>query len=82
MIMEGKSGVSGSPDTRYKFTEKERDAETGYDYFGARYYDARIGRWLALDPLAEKYRAWTLFAYTLDNPINRVDPNGMEVTKH
>ncbi len=31
--------------SKYKFTSKERDSETNYDYFGARYYDSRIGRW-------------------------------------
>ena len=30
---------------RFKFTEKERDKETNFDYFGARYYDNEIGRW-------------------------------------
>ena len=32
-------------DSKFKFTSKERDSESDYDYFGARYYDARIGRW-------------------------------------
>jgi RHS repeat-associated protein len=44
---------------KYKFTEKERDTETGYDYFGARYYDSYIGRWLSVDPLADKYPGWS-----------------------
>jgi len=39
----------------YKFTGKERDVESNYDYFGARYYDARIGRWGQVDPLLEKH---------------------------
>ncbi len=39
MIMEGRSGNFGEADARYKFVSKERDVETGYDYFGARYYD-------------------------------------------
>ena len=63
--------------TKYKFTAKERDAETGYDYFGARYYDSRIGRWLQVDPLAEKYFGWSPYNYTLNNPIRYFDPNGM-----
>ena len=40
---------------RYKFTCKESDAETGYDYFGARYYDSWLGRWLQVDPLSSIY---------------------------
>ena len=77
--MEGKSGVSGSPDTRYKFTGKERDTETGYDYFGARYYDARIGRWHTVDPLADRgvLRSWSSYHYSLCNPLLFVDPKGM-----
>ena len=42
-------------DERYKFTGKERDAETGYDYFGARYYISNLPIWLSVDPLADKY---------------------------
>ncbi|MBE0555621.1 MAG: hypothetical protein IH628_00165, partial [Proteobacteria bacterium] len=79
MVMEGKSGVSGSPDTRYKFTGKEQDTETGYDYFGARYYDARIGRWLAADPLADMYPAASAYQYALNDPIVHIDPDGRKV---
>jgi RHS repeat-associated protein len=63
---------------RYKYTEKERDAETGYDYFGARYYDSEIGRWLAVDPLSDSYPSWSPYSYTGNNPINSIDINGME----
>jgi RHS repeat-associated protein len=73
--MEGRSSAS-SADARYKYTEKERDSETGYDYFGARYYDARIGRWLSVDPLAEKYPFLTPFDYVANNPIRFVDSHG------
>ena len=77
-IMPNRSQVS-SPDARFKFTAKERDTETGYDYFGARYYDSKIGRWLQVDPLADKYPGWSPYNYGLNNPINIIDPNGMEV---
>jgi hypothetical protein len=36
----------------YKFTGKERDTETGLDYFGARYYSQNIGRFASVDPIA------------------------------
>ncbi|MBK8850910.1 MAG: glycoside hydrolase family protein [Saprospiraceae bacterium] len=63
----------------YKFTGKESDPETDLTYFGARYYDAALGIWLGVDPLAEKYPAISPFTYVVNNPIRLVDPNGMEV---
>ena len=64
-------------DERFKFTGKERDAETGYDYFGARFYDYRKGFWNSVDPLADKYPGNTPYLYCNGNPIMLVDPNGM-----
>ena len=53
-----------------------RDVESQYDYFGARYYDAWIGRWLAGDPLAEKYPNLSPFVYSANSPLRFVDPDG------
>ncbi|MBZ0182895.1 MAG: hypothetical protein K8F60_10595, partial [Melioribacteraceae bacterium] len=39
-----------SSNEKYDFTEKERDTETGLNYFGARYYDSDLGRWTSVDP--------------------------------
>ena len=78
MILAGRSSIS-IDDARYKFTSKERDVETGYDYFGARYYDSRIGRWLQVDPLSEKYPGWSPYNYTLNNPLIFVDSDGNKV---
>lgn len=61
---------------KYKFTGKERDVETGYDYFGARQYDTDIERWLQVDPMADKYSGWIPYNYCLNNPVNVIDPNG------
>ena len=61
---------------RYKFTGKERDAESGYDYFGARFLAQQLGIWLSVDPLADKYIYATPYMYCNGNPIKYVDPNG------
>ncbi len=76
--MAGRSYTSIT-DPRYKFTEKERDVETGYDYFGARYYDSRIGRWLSVDPLAGKYPDLSPYVYCSNDPILLFDPDGKEI---
>ena len=68
--------TGGLNDERYKFTGKERDTETSYDYFGARYYDSNLGRWLTPDPLADKYPGWSPYNYGRNNPIRLIDPNG------
>jgi RHS repeat-associated protein len=62
---------------KYKFTEKERDAETSYDYFGARYYNNKLGVWLSADPMDEKYPGFSPFNYCVNNPLRLVDPVGM-----
>jgi RHS repeat-associated protein len=64
---------------KYKFTGKERDNESGYDYFGARYYDSRIGRWGATDPLFEKHINYTPYNYVLDNQLRLIDPDGKQI---
>ena len=52
-------------------------AETGFSYFGARYYDSDLMTgWLSVDPMADKYPGLSPYAYCAWNPIRVVDPNG------
>ena len=77
----GEEGGNTGTDTR-RFTGKERDAETGLDYFGARYYRADLGRFTTVDPvytwqenLADPQR-WNRYAYVRNNPLRYTDPDG------
>ena len=66
------------------FTGKERDTESGNDYFGARYYASSMGRFLSPDPAGVGYadpsnpQSLNLYAYAYDNPLINIDPSGME----
>ena len=63
--------------TRYTFSAKEKDKNTGYHYFGARYYDSEISIFISCDPLGA-LRPWvSSYNYVQWNPLNRVDPTGM-----
>ncbi|MEW6736170.1 MAG: RHS repeat-associated core domain-containing protein, partial [Acidobacteriota bacterium] len=64
---------------RQKFTSKERDVETGLDYFGARYYSSPLGRFTSADSFAGdgiNPQTLNLYTYTLNNPLALVDPTG------
>ena len=65
-----------------RFTGKERDSESGLDYFGARYYGSTMGRWMSPDPGnigadPTNPQSWNMYAYVLNNPLRFVDPNGL-----
>ena len=69
----------GDPAT-FTFTGKQLDQDGGLDwyYFGARFYDAEVGRFLGVDPLAGKYPALNPYHYTMNNPLIYVDPDGKD----
>ncbi len=66
--------------TPYKFSGKEKDDETQYSYFGARYYDSDLSVWLSVDPLSDKYYSTSPFMYCIGNPLKLIDPNGMDTS--
>ncbi len=73
-LMWRKGNEKESMQERFSFTGKERDRETGYDYFGARYYYSQeLGMWLSVDPLAHLYPDITPYAYCSWHPIKYVD---------
>ena len=60
---------------RYRYSGKERDEESGFCYYGARYYVPWLGRWLSCDP-ARHRDGPSLYAFVHDNPASAIDPNG------
>jgi RHS repeat-associated protein len=69
----------------YRFTGKERDAESGLDNFGARYDASSLGRFMTPDPkMLSRLKMgdpqqWNMYAYTRNNPLTYVDPDGKEL---
>jgi RHS repeat-associated protein len=67
---------SSSEDMPYKFNGKQMDEETGLYYYGARYMNPVASIWYGADPMAEKYKGISPYAYCVNNPVNAFDPDG------
>jgi RHS repeat-associated protein len=67
-----------------KFTNKERDSESGLDNFGARYHSSTMGRFISPDAklMSSRHLAfpqkWNKYAYVQNNPLGRIDPDGLD----
>jgi RHS repeat-associated protein len=79
------TGYSADAGNRQRFTGKERDIESGLDYFGARYYGSRIGRFTTVDPVntwrenLDDPQRWNRYAYVRNSPLRYVDPDGRQL---
>jgi len=79
----GERVITNTCPQNYKFTGKERDTETQNDYFGARFYENNLGRFMSVDPKAASGRSadpqsWNRFAYSRNNPLAFVDLDGKD----
>ena len=68
---------NNSWNTPYLFNAKEFDEETGMYYYGARYYEPRLSLWMSTDPMEKNMPYSSTYTYCHNNPINRIDENGL-----
>jgi RHS repeat-associated protein len=79
MNQEGAWGVpTNTTENRYQYNGKELNTDFGLNLndYGARWYDSVLGRWTSVDPLAEKYHAWSAYSYVMGRPLAFIDPDG------
>jgi len=80
----GEIPVTNTDPNNYKFTGKERDAESGLDNFGARHDASGLARFMQPDPMfagplqTVNPQRWNMYAYVVNNPINYLDPDGRD----
>jgi RHS repeat-associated protein len=83
MTLNAARASSVASDTWANSTGKERDTESGNDYFGARYYASSMGRWLSPDTdftlkrILSNPQRWNRYSYVLNDPLTRFDPDGL-----
>ena len=68
-----------APENKYLYNGKELNEDYGINLmdYGARWYDGAVGRFTAVDPLAEPQDSWSTYHYVYDNPLKYVDPFGL-----
>jgi RHS repeat-associated protein len=84
MLEPGRKFVQGNSKYRYGFNGKEKDNEVkgegNQQDYGMRIYDPRIGKFLSVDPLTDKYPFYGSYNFAANTPVNAVDVDGMEVS--
>jgi RHS repeat-associated protein len=82
-LSAGRSGYGGGS-VRQRYTGKERDDESGLDFFGARYYHSSVGRFTSCDPVGftkshlVNPQRWNLYIYVINSPLSLRDPDGKQ----
>ena len=76
VFIEERNNIWNTP---YLFNAKEFDEETGLYYYGARYYEPRLGLWISCDPQEENYPTFNSYCYTANNPIRYIDTDGEKI---
>ena len=76
MEFEGRFHGQQVHENRYRYNGKEFNEEAGWYDYGARWYDASLGRFMRVDPKADAFAGWSPYSYGLNNPIIMIDPGG------
>lgn len=80
----GEAQTTGDSENGYKYTGKEQDSETGLYYYGARYYDSEMGRFMSADVIRgslENPLSLNRYSYVQNNPLKFIDPTGNKAKK-